>query len=142
MKLRQTKSGRATSMVHGLTIGTAACLAITLIATILIAKLIDQEILSWEKVGYSVIVTVLTASFCGALISYKKIKHQRLAVCLLTGVAYWAVLIGTGSLLYKANYQGVFVTSAIILDGSICAFLVSGTPRRRSPSGKYRIPHR
>ncbi len=66
MNLRKTQSGRATSMARGLTIGTAVSLTVTLVSAILLVKLIDQEILVWEKVGYGINAVLLTASFAGA----------------------------------------------------------------------------
>ena len=141
MKRHQNQTGRATSMVRGLAIGTMVSLIITMAATVLLAKLIDMEMMPWEKVGYGIIVAILIASFVGAWISYRKIQHQRLMVCLLAGGIYWAMLFCIAALLFSREYQGVFVTLGIILAGCVSAFLLS-VPRNRPSAKKHRGIHR
>lgn len=142
MKRFQNQTGRATSMARGLAIGTLTSLIITLAAAVFLAKLVDMEIIPWEKIGYGIIAAILTASFTGAWISYHKIRHQRLMVCLLAGVIYWATLFCIAALLYSGEYQGVFVTSGIILAGCISAFLMSTPRNRQAASRKHRNIHR
>ena len=142
MKLRQVKTGRATSMAQGLSMGIAVSIAITLAAAFILAKLVDKQLLPWENVGYGILAAVIFASFFGAWTAYSNIKHQRLLVCGLSGILYWAILLAVSILFYGGQFEGMLTTAGIIFAGCMSVFLLR-TPRKKGSAGiKRRVRHR
>ena len=131
MNNKRISSGRAVSTPAGLLFGAGVSLAVTLFGTMILAWMVDNEKMQWEKIGYGIMVVILMASFWGSLLSFQKIKRQRLMVCLLSGAAYLAVLLSLTALFFGGQYQAVGVTSALILAGSGAAGLLGVRPQRR-----------
>lgn len=78
-------TGRATSLPAGLAIGAVCSLAATLVLTAILAKLVEAETLPVEKIGYGIMVLLIVSSFAGAMISFGRIKRQRMLVCIVSG---------------------------------------------------------
>ncbi len=138
MTTRKSYTGRATSTARGLLSGLAVNMLITLAAAAILAKLIDDGIMTWENVGYAILITIMLSSFAGAYTSCQRIKRQKLVVSLLSGFIYWATLIGLNALVYSGKYEAVAVTTIIILAGSLCAFLLTIPKSSHSKQRKYK----
>lgn len=124
MVTNKKPTGRAVSVPAGLAIGTAVSFILTLLAALLMGQLIDKEKLQWEQVGYGIMATLLAASFFGSKVSYTKIRRQRFLICLLSGAAYFGLLLAITALFFGGQYDGVWVTGALILAGSGSAGLL------------------
>lgn len=131
MTRSQKPSGRASSMPVGLMTGAAASMGITLLGSAVIAKLMDAEKMDENMIGYAVMVMLLTASCAGALISRKRIKHQHLLVCGLTGVLYFLMLMSITALFFGGQYEAVGVTAGLILAGSMLPLLAGNRCQRK-----------
>lgn len=134
----QTYTGRTLSLPAGVAAGIGVSLGISAAAIAVLAKLVDSETLAWENIGYGIMVMLLAASFLGALTAYRKIKRQRLMICLLTGMVFFGILLSMTALFFGGRYHGVGVTFLLILAGSGCAGLLGlregkgrGRKRRR-----------
>ena len=119
MVSNQRPTGRATSMPKGLLFGALGGVSVTIITTGVLAKLIDMETVSWEQVGYGVMVILLLSSASGAVISSHRIKHRILLVCTLSGAIYFVILMSVTALFFGGQYEAVGVTCALIASGSI-----------------------
>lgn len=142
MAVNQKPTGRAVSMPAGLALGAAASFGMTILAAGILAKLVDTEKLMWENIGYGVMVLLLLASFLGAMVSYRKIKRQRMMVCLLSGVVYFAILISITALFFGGQYESVGVTALLILGGSGTAGILGLHGGRGGRSRKTRMARR
>jgi len=140
MVLNQKPTGRTMSMPVGLAIGGAVSLGITLLGAAVLAKLVDQETLAWENVGYGVMVILLLASFFGAMSAWGRIRRQRLLVCAVSGVIYFGSLLSITALFFGGQYEAVGVTAALVLAGSIAAWLLGLRDGGRKK--KIRTAHR
>lgn len=98
-------TGRATSLPAGLAIGAVCSLVATLILTAILAKLVEAETLPVEKVGYGIMVLLIVSSFAGAMISFGRIKRQRMLVCIVSGVIYFAILMSITALFFGGAVQ-------------------------------------
>lgn len=96
-------TGRATSLPAGLAIGAVCSLAATLVLTAILAKLVEAETLPVEKVGYGIMVLLIVSSFAGAMISFGRIKRQRMLVCIVSGVIYFAMLMSMTALFFGGS---------------------------------------
>ena len=132
------QSGRAVAMPVGLIWGTAVSSLVTLVGVIVSAKLIDAGTIQQSGVGYAVLVTLLMSAFLGATVSVRKIKRQILAVCALSGIAYFLILLSTTALFFGGQYEAVGATVLVILGGCFLAALTAVHPKRRGKRGKIR----
>lgn len=142
MAVNQKPTGRAMSLPGGLAVGAAVSLGITLLCAAALAKLIDMEKMPWESVGYGIIVLLFLASFLGAIAAHRAVKRQRLLVCGVSGLLYFGLLLSITALFFGGQYEGVWPTAAVVLCGSICAFLLGLRGGRGGRRRKTQTRHR
>ena len=123
--MNRKPTGRAASMPAGLASGAVASLSVTLLASAMIAKMVEDENLAESGVGYGIMITLMAASFFGALIAAGRIKRQRLMVCVMSGVIYFLSLLGITGLFFGGQYEAVGVTGLLIMGGSMLAVLTT-----------------
>ena len=130
------------SLPAGLAVGAGCSLAMTLGLTAVLAKLVEAETIPVEKIGYGIMVLLVTSSFAGAMVSFGRIKRQRLLVCGVSGVIYFAVLMSITALFFGGQYSAVGVTALLVLAGSAAAALLGLRQGRGAKRTKIRVPHR
>ena len=135
MTLNQKVTGTAISVPAGIAMGCAVSLLITAVGSMLVAKLISQEVLMDTAIGYGAMIILLLASALGATVSAEKVKRLRLQVCLLTGVAYYGALLAVTARFFGGQYQGMGVTALLVLAGTGTSILLS---TREKKTRKYR----
>lgn len=117
--------GKAATLPAGVGIGTVTALGWTILASAVLAKLMDLERLPEDAVGYGALIILLTAGFLGAVTAYAKVKAKRLQVSLITAAAYYLSLLSMTALFFGGQYTGMGVTAMVILAGS-GAFILLG----------------
>lgn len=142
MVTNRKPTGRASSMPAGLLFGAAVSMTITLLSAAVLAKLTAAEVIEESRIGYGVMIMLLAASFVGAMGAYFKIKRQRLAVCALSGVIYFLMLLCITALFFGGQYEAVGVTGALVLGGSLTAGILGSVPKRGGKRGKIKLPNR
>lgn len=133
-------TGRAPALGKAVAAGVALGAAWTLLCAMLIAKLVDSEVIPMEKVGYGSMVAVLSAVFVGASLAGKRAGHMVLQAAGISGAAYFACLLLVNALFFGGSYSGLGVTLILVALGTGLAILAAGKgngkPRRR----RYKIP--
>ena len=125
-------TGRTMSMPAGVMLGAGWAFLWTIAASIILAKLIDTEVIAESAVGYCSIVILLTASALGSTLAWKKIRRQRALVCAIAGGVYFLELIALTCLLFGGRFQAVAVTAGLIAAGSGTVILSGlGKPQRK-----------
>lgn len=142
MKRDQGKTGRASSTPAGLACGAALSMAVTIAVSALLARLVDTQRLEWEKIGYGILVLLPTASFLGAMLSYHKIRRQRMAVCMASGGIYMGMLLAMTALFFGGQYASVGISCALVLGGSLAAGLLGLRSEKGSRARKIKISPR
>lgn len=137
MPYQQKRTGRAMSMQGGLAFGTGISVLISLVSAGVIAKLVDREIIMWEDVGYGIMITLLLASFTGALTASKRIKRLQMVVCLTAGGIYFAALLCMTALFFGGQYESVGITALLIFAGCMSAALL-GMGRKKTKRSRIR----
>ena len=135
MTVNQKVTGTAVSMPAGVALGCAVSLLITGVGSVLVAKLISEEVLMDTAIGYGAMMILLLASAAGAAIAAAKVKRMRLQVCLLVGVAYYGTLLALTALFFGGQYRGMGVTALLVLAGTGTTILLNS---REKKTGKYR----
>ncbi len=130
MVVNQKSTGRAVSMPAGLAVGLGVSAAITVLMAAIAAYLQGGEVLGENGVGYFAMLTLLISSVVGAMTAAGKVKHMRMAVCLLSGICYLLLLIGTTALFFGGQYEGVGVTAAVVLGAALAAVFLQRKDKR------------
>ena len=135
-------SGRATSMPAGLAIGALWSAAVTLALAAILAKLVENEVMPEESIGYGVMVILVLASFLGAMVTVNKVKHQRLMMCLASGAVYFGILLATTALFFGGQYTAVGETALMIVCGCGLVIVLDFQQNRGGKKPKIRVPNR
>ena len=125
MVMTRKASGRAMTMPGGLVMGLVVSMVLTLSISLLLAKLVLTETMNIEGLGYGILILLLVASFTGAVTAHNQVKHRRVLVCMLSGVVYFAALLGITALFFGGQYTGIGVTGLLILGGSGAAAVMT-----------------
>lgn len=141
MVVNQKTTGRASSMAAGILTGGSSALIGTLLMSAILAKLIDAELISQDKIGYGIMVILIGCAFLGASIASAKIKRQYLLVSGLSAVVYFLILLSISALFFGGQYSGVGVTALLVICGSLLAAIARSRKKegrkRRKKSSKY-----
>ena len=138
MLTNQKPTGMSSGMPGGLALGVLAAMVLTVLLGCLLAVLIAKEVLPEENVGYGVMAVLFVSSAVGSTVAYKRIRHRRLMVFVLSGICYLVTLTGLTALFFGGQYEGIFPTAMLIIGGTGVAFLRSasmgrgGKPRKKS----------
>ena len=138
MVVKQKGTGRASTLPGGLGAGAAVSMSITAAGTALMAFLLNRETINWEMIGYGIIVMVMLSAFLGSVTAYRKIKRQKLLVCLMSGVVYWGILLCLTALFFGGQYEAVGVTALLIAGGCGCAAICGMEKGRGGKTAKRR----
>ena len=130
--IKQKGTGRALSMPAGLACGMITSLGTLFGGTAIIAKLIESETVSWKNAGYIILVILILSSWVGGLTSYRKIKRQKAAVCIINGLLLFLSLIIITALFFGGQYSGVGETVILLICGSALAILTETEGKRKT----------
>lgn len=131
MVTNRKQSGKAMSIPAGILLGTAISMVISILGSMLTAWLLTKETIRENGVGYAAMVILVIASLAGCLTAVGKIKHQRLMVCGLSGISYFAALIAVTALFFGGQYSGVGAT-ALLIFGSCAVVAILGLKENNS----------
>lgn len=132
MVINRKPTGRASSMPAGLLAGGICALTGTVVLSAILAKLVDMERITQDKIGYGIMVLLLVCAFLGANVACGRIKRQYLIVSAISAGIYFTVLICITALFFGGQYNGVGVTAMLVLCGSLlAAFARSGREEGR-----------
>ena len=129
-------SGKTMSVPGGLALSGAISMGITLLASLLLAKLLDSQTISWEQTGYWIMAMLFAAAFAGARAAIRAIRRQRLVVTLMSAALYWGTLLCLTALFFGGNFDAVPETALVIIAGSGCAAMVSLPQKKRRGAGR------
>jgi len=142
MRTKMKQTGTASSIPAGLACGALTATGITLVSAVAAANLVNREILGWENIGYAVLVILMLSSWLGAVVSAEKIKRQRLAMCITSGLIYFGILLIVTGLFFGGQYSGVGETALLIFCGSMLGVLTGYRGKTRRNNRKNRLYNR
>lgn len=122
--------------------GGICSLLITLACAAVLAWMVAEERMPETGIGYGVMILLLLASFAGAMVSWGKIKRQRMLVCVLSGAIYFGILLAITALFFGGQYSAVGVTGLLVLCGSALAAMAGLRQGRGTKHPKIKMPNR
>ena len=141
MTVNQKVTGRAISMPAGLALGAALAMIWTVAGAMIVAKLIESEVIQETDMGYGAAGILLIGSFLSSVTAFARIKRQRLMVCAMSGIVYLLCLMGATALLFGGQYSAVGVTAVLIMAGSGAAVLAGINGGGGKLKKRYKKPH-
>ena len=140
MTANRKVTGRAVSIPAGLAMGAAMSILWTVAGAMIVAKLIESEVIPESALGYGAAGILLMGAFLASVTAFRKIKRQRAAVCTLAGLTYFLCLLAITALFFGGQFQAVAVTGVLILAGSGAAVLagINGAGGKRKQ--RYKKP--
>lgn len=127
----KAKHGKAVSIPSGLGYSLLINAFITMMGVIILSVMLDRNRITWENVGYWIMVTLFAASFCGGRIAITTIKTQKYLISLMSGLLYWVFLLCITALFFGGQFSSVPETVLLILSGTLSAALLY-SPRRKT----------
>ena len=124
MVVNHKVTGKAMPMVGGILAGSGVSLAVTLLGALVLAWLLDGEILEEGNVGYGVMLVLIVSSGLGAFLAPRLVKRQKLPAAMIAGGLYLLWLLGISTLCFGGQYQGVVPTVLIVLGSSLATVLI------------------
>lgn len=132
-------AGKSVGVAVGILIGVAVSVAITLISCMILAWLISVEKIALDSMNYGAGVVLMLASFLGALMAVGRIKRMRTQVCLMTGGAYYLMLLSITALFFSGRYKGCGLAAIFVFAGCGLAALLGIKEKK---GRKYKIKNR
>lgn len=124
----QTKQ-RTASLPLALLRGLAASVTVTLILSAVTATLVAAERVGEGFCATAAVVTMLLSAFVGTICASAKTDGNRMLVCLLASVCYFAALVCGNAVLVGGHYRGIAPALLAVLGvGLVCAL---GKPHRK-----------
>lgn len=131
-------TGKASTIPMGIAIGEACSLAVVVMGSIFLAKMIELEKVPWETAGYWIMGILLLASFAGTIVSCGKIRRKKLQVSLIHASVFGVILMLITLLFFGGKYEAVGVTWLLIFGGSSASWVLMGNQRTRKRKHVYR----
>lgn len=130
-------TGKAASMPGGLALGGVFSMGLTILLAAVTAKLVDENLLLEQSVGYAALLILMLSSGVGSAVAAAKIKRQRLVVCVASGVIYYGLLLAMTALFFGGQYTGMGVTALAVAGGTGAVSLVGMRQGRGQRNHRY-----
>jgi len=131
------KRGKATSVPAGILTGGVTGLAVSVAGAMLAGKLLDQEWIPMESIGYCAMVILLVSAWLAAETAWARVKHKRAMVALGAGGSLYLMLLAMTALFFGGQYSGMGVTALLVLAGSGSSLLIGLYRKGTGNRGKY-----
>ena len=115
-------------------LGMTGGLAATFAGAMLLAALVNGEVLEQRSISAGAGVILFASAAIGALLSGRK-GGKKLLVAVMTGALYCLCLLCINALFFSGEYAGVPVSVLLALSASACAGILTSGKKSR---GKYR----
>lgn len=142
MTTHKKVTGTASSMGGGLAMGALINIGITILGALVCASMLSSERIAESSIGYCSMTIILLSSILGSLTAVAKIKHRRIYVCALSGVIYLGMLLAATALFFGGQYQGIGVSSLLILAGCMATALLGLRGEKTRGAHKVKIRSR
>ena len=129
MKRNQSK---ATSVPITIGVGLVLSLIITVLAAVLIAMMVISERMEPGHIYFGSAATMLLASFIGALYVVLMMGEKKLLFSMVTGGAYFLVLVCVSMLFFVVFFANVWQALILVIGGSFSAGIIKMNSKKTS----------
>lgn len=129
MKRNQSK---ANSVPITIGVGLVLSLIITVLAAVLIAMMVISERMEPGHIYFGSAATLLLASFIGALYVVLMMGEKKLLFSMVTGGAYFLVLVCVSMLFFDGMIANVWQALILVIGGSFSAGIIKMNSKKTS----------
>ncbi len=119
--------------------GAAASLIGMLLCASILAKLLDEELMKLENVGYGILASHLLAVFLGARVAITGAGKKGAVAAAATGAVYCITLLLVNGLFFGGSFTGFGTTLLLVVLATGAAVMMEEMGGRRKGSRRYKI---
>ena len=135
MKQHTIKGVKQNTLPVALLYGCGLGWLITIAMGIVIAWMVDGELMKISAISSAAVVAIILSAFAATVVSSMWAGKRRLPVCLLAGAIYYVGLLGINAIFFDGKYQGM-------LAGVLCVMGVAfGTGMIKPGYKKRKYPY-
>ncbi len=128
-----------TGMPAAIGIGAGVSVLMTVICSAALAFLISSGRMAPGSMGYGVLGILMLSAVIGSAMACAKVQGKRMIVSAASAASYLTVLLCMTALFFGGEYNGVLVTTLVILGGGIInGLLPTGKGRTKIRHSKRR----
>ena len=142
MSQKRSVNESASGIPKGIGISLIVCIITTLLGMAVSAYLIHKEMIAQESAEIAAILILTVSSAAGAFTAINTVKRMRLQMSLLSGVAYFLLLLSMTALFFGGQYNGIVTAVFAILGGSGIAVLANILPGKNRKKFKRKTAYR
>ncbi len=133
-------SSKKHSGVQFIVRGILLAAVITMVGCMLLAKLVDSEMMQMEGLGYGAMLVLALSSWAAAMIAKGAVQDNRVAGAALGSGGYFLLLLIVNWLFLGGRCPGFWSALLVVGSGALAAILMTGQGRGRAPRKRYKIP--
>ena len=122
-------------------VGAAISLLVSILTAAICAALIASETIGASSAGYCAMIILLTGAFAGSITAGKG-RERRVIFIALTGACYMLLLLALTALFFDGRFQGIGVSALVILSGCILGLFLTQTRQKRTKPRGSKIRRR
>ncbi len=142
--MKRTEIGKQNpaSVPGSIALGAAVSMGVSLLGAGLAGYLLHRQTIGEGSIPAAALVITALASVLGSWLAAARAGRMRVQVCLLTGLAYFLLLLSMTALFFDGRYQGLALGAGVILAGSAlpCLAMLKGKKSKKwkAPKRAYR----
>lgn len=117
------------SILSGTIFGTLTSLIIISISVLLLSKLIQNNTIPQENIGFGIMLIILIASFAGTLRAEKMVKRRKIMVCIITCIEILLALFIIAYSFFGGITSGFTPTALLTACGGVLTLFLPETKR-------------
>ena len=121
----------------GVLTGVLVDVMIMLLSAFVLAWLITAEKMPLDAAGYAAAIVLFLSAFSGALAASKIVKRLRAQICLMTGGAYYLILLVMTAVFFGGQYRDCGI-AAILVSGGCGSAALLGIKEKKTRKGKMK----
>ena len=137
--MKNQENEKVRTLIRQSIAGTIAGILLLVGSAALLSTLVLNGGIPEAKISYCALGVIILAAFFAAMIARKKAGERKNAVCILTGVALFCILLLTTASLYGGQYNGVGETGLLILCGSLLPILMRRNSSKKKKAGSRMV---
>lgn len=132
MITKQSTQLNINKVVKGIGVSLLASLLITIAGAAIGAWLLSSEKIAMENARFITVVFLLLSSIIGALFAVSIINEKRVPVCIISGAAYFLLMLAITALFFEGTYSGVGESGMVIFAGVFAVALLGLKGEKRT----------
>ena len=133
-------TGTAPALTRCVMTGVLSACGWAILCAAVIAKLLDEEVITMDSLGYCAMAAHVSAVVIGALTAKSGAGHMAGAAMGIAGAGYYLCLLLVNLLFFGGRYKGLGTTLVLVVLALGAVYLTEGKGRAVAGRKRYKIP--